>query len=105
MELEVAQLRIARDVQAAEDALNDAMIAQSSLFSGLLVARRETGADPFLGHEQLLRLAKVQQALLTSSGDLSRVHGGLLKVQETVGGPRECPDQLSPMGSAETKAA
>lgn len=105
MEIEVARLRIAKEVHAAEKALNDAMIAQSTLFGQLLTARKETGSDPFLGHEQLLRLAKSQQALLSSSGDLSRLHGGLLKVQEEVAGPRECPEEFAPMGVADSEAA
>lgn len=105
MEIEVARLRIAKDVHAAETALNEAMLAQSSLFAQLLAARKETGANPFLGHEQLLRLAKAQQALLSSSGDLCRLHGGLLKIQEEVAGPRECPEEFAPMGFVEAKVA
>lgn len=97
MKTEVAQMRIARDVKDAERALNDALIAQANLFSTLLISRRETGAEPFIGHAELLRLAKSQQALLASSGDLARVHGGLQEIQQEVAGIRECPPN-EPMG-------
>lgn len=97
MKIEVAQLRIAREVANAEGALNDALIAQTSLFSTLLIARRDAGVDPFCGHDQLLRLSKVQQSLLASSGDLARVHGGLQDIQQEVAGFRECPPN-EPMG-------
>lgn len=97
MKTEVAQMRIARDVKDAERALNDALIAQANLFSTMLISRRETGAEPFIGHAELLRLAKSQQALLASSGDLARVHGGLQEIQQEVAGFRECPPN-EPMG-------
>ena len=91
MTVPVAQLRIARDINEAERALDEALIRQSSLFTTMVSARRETGADPFVGHEALLRLAKSQQALLEAGGNLARVHGSLLDVQREMGVGDECP--------------
>ena len=85
MTVPVAQLRIARDISEAEKALDEALIRQSSLFTTMVAARRETGSDPFVGHEALLRLAKSQQALLEAGGNLARVHGSLLEVQKEMG--------------------
>jgi hypothetical protein len=93
MTVPVAQLRIARDISAAEKALDEALIRHSSLFTTMVSARRETGADPFTGHEALLRLAKSQQALLEAGGNLARVHGSLLGVQREMGVGDECPPQ------------
>ena len=91
MTVEVAQLRIARDIRQAEDALNDALLKHSSLFTSMVSARRETDAGPFAGHEALLRLVKTQQALLDAGGNLARVHGSLLDVQRELGVGDECP--------------
>jgi len=94
MTVPVAQLRIASDISEAEKALDEALIRQSSLFTTMVSARRETGADPFAGHEALLRLAKSQQALLEAGGNLARVHGSLLDVQREMGAGDECPPNL-----------
>jgi len=91
MTVPVAQMRIARDISEAEKSLDEALIRHSSLFTTMVAARRETGSDPFLGHEALLRLAKTQQALLEAGGNLARVHGSLLQVQKEVCGVDDCP--------------
>jgi hypothetical protein len=103
MTVPVAQMRIARDISEAEKALDEALIRQSSLFTTMVSVRRETGSDPFVGHEALLRLAKSQQALLEAGGNLARVHGSLLEVQKEVCGVDECP-AAEPTGSAERYA-
>jgi hypothetical protein len=92
MTVPVAQLRIARDIRQAEDALNEALLRHSSLFTTMVSARQETAAGAFLGHEALLRLAKSQQALLEADGNLARVHGSLLDIQREVCGAEECPE-------------
>jgi hypothetical protein len=91
MTVPVAQMRIARDINEAERALDEALLRQSSLFTSMVAARRETGSAPFVGHEALLRLAKSQQALLEAGGNLARVHGSLLEVQKEVCGADDCP--------------
>ena len=103
MTVPVAQLRIARDISEAEKALDEALIRQSSLFTTMVAARRETGSNPFVGHEALLRLAKSQQALLEAGGNLARVHGSLLDVQREMGAGDECPPP-EPMGLSEEQA-
>jgi len=102
MTVPVARLRIARDINEAEKALDEALIRQSSLFTTMVSARRETGSKPFLGHEALLRLAKSQQALLEAGGNLARVHGSLLDVQREVGVADDCPPD-EPRGFADER--
>jgi hypothetical protein len=104
MTVPVAQLRIARDIGEAEKALDEALLRQSSLFTTMVAARRETGAGAFLGHEALLRLAKSQQALLEAGGNLARVHGSLLEVQKEVCGVDDCPPN-EPTGTLEQRIA
>ena len=105
MTVPVAQMRIARDISAAEQALDEALIRHSSLFTTMVSARRETGSDPFTGHEALLRLAKAQQALLEAGGNLARVHGSLLDVQREMGIADDCPPEERPTGVLEELAS
>src|SRR5688572_22265578 len=106
MTVPVAQMRIVRDINAAEKALDEALLRHSSLFTTMVSARRETGAAPFTGHEALLRLTKAQQALLEAGGNLARVHGSLLDVQREMGAGDECPpDEPRTTGIAELDVA
>ena len=93
MTVPVAQLRIARDIRHAEEALNEALLRHSSIFSTVAEARLQTEVGAFAAHEALLRLAKSQQALLDSCGDLARVHGQLLGIQHEMIGADECPPE------------
>lgn len=97
----VAQMRITSDLREAEKALDEALLRQSTLLSTMISARRETGVGPALGHDALLRLVKSQQTILTAGGDLARVHGSLLKIQQDVLGYEECPPEGQPMGLAD----
>src|SRR5688500_8316216 len=103
MTVPVAQMRIARDISAAEQALDYALIRLSSLMPAMFSARRDTGASPSTGNEALLRLAKAQQALLEAGGNLARVHGSLLDVQREMNVGDECPPD-EPMGQLERVA-
>lgn len=104
MTVPVASMRLARDIRDAEVALDEALLRQANLMSSMVSARRETGVDPFTGHEALLRLARSQQSLLESSGDLARVHGQLLGVQKELCGVDDCPPEEKTVGFADAKA-
>jgi hypothetical protein len=93
MTLPVAQMRIVRDIRQAEEALNEALLRNSSLFTSVVSARQETGTGPFVAHEALLRLSRSQQSLLEAHGDLARVHGTLLDVQRELGVGDDCPPE------------
>lgn len=92
MPLSVAQLRIARDLHQAEAAMDEVLVRQAKLFATMVGARRETGVSPFLGQDALMRLVKIQQAVLDAGGELARVHGRLTAISvETCGGNDRCP--------------
>lgn len=80
MTVEVAKLRIARNLYEAEAALDEALMRQSQLMTSIVAARRETGVAPFTAQGALMRLAKLQQSMLSAGGDLARVHGRLQDV-------------------------
>lgn len=88
----VAQMRIIRELHAAEEALDTALLRQSSLLATMIEARRETDTGPFVGQEALLRLTRSHQTLVNAGGDLARVHANLLQVQGDVLGYEECPE-------------
>ncbi len=92
MSHDVAQMRIVRELRDAEEALDNALLRQSSLLTTMVEARRATGSNPFVGQEALLRLSKSQQTLLTAGGDLARVHANLLTIQADVLGFEDCPE-------------
>ena len=103
MTKEVARLRIARDLQELEDKLIAAQAAAASLAASCAHARCEVGAGLTLGFEPLLRLGRVQEALLKAGGETARVHSGLLEVAREVMMPDEhCPP---PAGSLEIAQA
>ena len=104
MTVPVASMRVARDIREAEAALDEAMICQANLFSSMIIARRETEAGPFTGHEALLRLAKSQRSLLDAGGDLARVHGQLRAVQKELCGIDDCPPEEKGLGLIEQQA-
>lgn len=86
MNANVAQVRIEREVRDAEEALNEALIRQSQLFTSIIAVRRDIGLGAFTGHEALLRITKSQQSLLTAGGDLARAHGTLAEVGSEIFG-------------------
>ncbi|MEO0032805.1 MAG: hypothetical protein RIS94_2563 [Pseudomonadota bacterium] len=92
MTTDIAQLRITRDLQDAEKALDEALIRQARLLTTLVSARRETGVAPFVGQDALMRLVKSQQSTLDAGGELARVHGRLNQIAvEHNGGNDACP--------------
>ena len=88
---DVAQMRIVRELRAAEKALDHALLRQSSLLAAMIEARQETQSGPFVGQEALLRLTKSHQTLVNAGSDLARVHRNLQKVQDDVLGEEDCP--------------
>ena len=100
MPLETARLRIARDLEEAETAIDDALLRQSKLMETLVDSRRATKSGPFTGQSALLRLAKSQQTLISAGGELARVHGQMSEIQKEKLGYEECPDE--PMATVET---
>lgn len=100
----VAQMRIIRELRAAEEALDTALLRQSTLLATMIESRRETQSGPFVGQEALLRLTKSHQTLVSAGNDLARVHSNLQKVQDDVLGYEECPPETG-VHQTELKAA
>lgn len=99
MPIPVARIRITREMNEAELALNDALLRQALLFTTLVGARRDSGMDQFTGQDALMRLTKSQQSLLSAGGDLARVHGRLLEIdRERNGVYEDCPDDWRHIG-------
>ena len=86
MTINVAQMRIEREVREAEEALNEALLCQSQLFTSMLAARRDIAAPVMTGQDALMRLSKSQQSLLSAGGDLARVHGRLAEIGAEITG-------------------
>lgn len=103
---QVAQLRIARQIVEAEEALNHALITHSTLFTSLVSARSETEVGKFTGQDALMRLLKGHQSLLTAGNDLARVHVRLLEIAQETGQTAEgCPDNWRQIGQTDETVA
>lgn len=107
MNINVARVRISRELGEAEIALNAALLKQSELFTSLLTARRDATDRQFEGQETLVRLSRSQQSLLSAGSDLARVHGRLLEINREMGGTAsDCPDDWrAPMHGMDDVAA
>lgn len=92
MTKEIAHLRIAREINALEDVLNEAQAHAARLAGTISTARNDCDIDRSLLLAELARLNRVQQHLTSASVNAVRVHGGLVKVGRTVGiADEDCP--------------
>jgi hypothetical protein len=91
MNIDSAQARISRELVEAEQAVDDALIKQSLLFTSIVSARRDLGLASTTGQEALMRLSKSQQSLLSAVGDLARVHGQMLVIVDDIRGDLASP--------------
>lgn len=93
--IDLTTARLQHQVPTAETRIDDALIAVSSLFTSVVTARRDIAHIPAVrGQASLLRLAKVQMALVDASGDVLRVHGDLTDIARETSGLdlHECPN-------------
>lgn len=102
MTYDVARLRLAREIQSTERALDEALLRNSSLMTTMVDARMRTDAEAFEGQAALLRLSRSQTSLLEASNDLARVHGQLKTLQTRMAGFEDCPKN-EPMGLSEAE--
>jgi hypothetical protein len=93
MNFDAAQARISRELIEAEQAVDDALIKQSMLFTSIVTARRDLALASTTGQEALLRLSKSQQSMLSAGGDLSRAHSHMLEIGTEIRGDlvSNCP--------------
>lgn len=67
MGLPAARMRTTRNLSQADAAFDGTLLKQTSLLASLITARREARSGPLLGHAELMRLVKSQQALLSAA--------------------------------------
>lgn len=92
MKIEIAAMRIEREINSTEDAL-DAMIAQIGRLVGELgEARVATGTAAAVGHRAIARASSSLGKLVEARQDIVRAHEDLRKIAETADVPTECPD-------------
>lgn len=107
MTMDVARMRVARNLYAAEAALDEALMRQSELLTSIVEVRLGANIAPFTGQEALMRLAKLQQSMLSAGGDLARVHGRLQDIGRELCGDTGDPTPPSALaeGAEATGAA
>lgn len=86
LDLNSARARLGREVNEAEAAVGAALVAATGLLHSAATARIQVpDVDPTLGHDMLKRLTKSVGDLITTRGDIMRVHGGLTVISEDAG--------------------
>lgn len=94
MTVAAATARLSRQVPETEAAIEDALVASASLLLTAATARRDTGVRAVGAHAAMLRLVKLNQTLIEASGEASRVHKELRKLDDDVRAgvdENECP--------------
>jgi len=102
MTISSATARLSRELKGAEASLADALSRVAALKSTMAVARRDTGVAVAFGQDAMLRTHKVEQSLLTATGDIARVHSSLLTAgRELCAGDIDpnCLEALTPAGA------
>jgi hypothetical protein len=85
MTSEVATLRIMRELNQLENAIDAAIAAQCTLGVTLAQARIDTETPAVTGHVAMMRLAKAGQMLIAARADAIRAHEELYKVGQERG--------------------
>lgn len=90
---QTAVLRLARDLPDAERKIDEALIATSKILQTVVDARSVVDVPVTEVQQTILRLAKVQGALMEASRDLYRSHGDLSRYHQEYMGADEpyCP--------------
>lgn len=95
LSIPVATVRIARELNQAESAIDQALAATSALMHSSMIARVDNPEiDAACGHTSLMRMHKTFGGLLTARADMLRAHVSLKSdAREYAGaGEMECPD-------------
>jgi hypothetical protein len=85
MTSEIAALRIVRELNLLEDAIDAAIAAQCTLGVTLAQARIDTESPAVTGHVAMMRLSKAGQMLIAARADAIRAHEDLYKVGQERG--------------------
>lgn len=100
----VATVRIARELNQAETAIDQALAATSGLMHSLMVARADNPEiDAVCGHTALMRMHKTFGGLLAARADMLRAHVSLKSdAREYAGSPHDtCPEDGAVFTGAE----
>ena len=82
---QTAQIQIARELRAVEDAANDAIAKAAALMSTLASARADTGVVVHTGQKALIRLAEAQKDFVSASSNIFRVHDEMSGIGREMG--------------------
>lgn len=97
MKMEVATMRVGREITDLEDNIDRAIAASASTLAELANARLATGTPVVTGHRAFTRLAEAQAKLVGARGDVIRAHEDLRQVVKA-----DFPDANCPPSTAES---
>lgn len=103
-----ATARIARQVNASESSLDEALVQVSALLNSATIAQQAFPDAPAARvQSSLLHLVKTMTCLVEARGEMVRTHGQLLDLAREMGATErpECPDYLTKGSVDEQQAA
>jgi hypothetical protein len=103
-----ATARIARQVNASETSLDEALVQVSALLNSAAIVQKEFPDAPAARVQStLLHLVRTMTSLVEARGEMVRTHGQLLDIAREMGATElpKCPDQLTQGSITEQKAA
>ena len=101
----IAAARVVRDLHEFERQLAALLDAAGRLSGSTATARATFGTHPAVGHESLLRLARLSGHLLKANGETARVHQSLQRDAVTLGIPYETTPPSALLSEGKTLAA
>lgn len=104
LSIPVATVRIARELNQAETAIDQALVATAALMHSSMIARTDIiELDPACGHTALMRMHKTFGGLLAARADMLRAHASLRSDAREYAGAVEttCPDNDTVFTGAE----
>jgi cell division septum initiation protein DivIVA len=103
----IAAARLAREIPAAEQAIDSALQATAAVLQTMLAARASGDVPAHAGQLALTKLIHSQQALVNASSDFMRVHQDLAALgrEMMVADYGDCPPSKAALAVEESQAA
>lgn len=99
MSIQIAAIRLTREVQVTEQHLDDALSASAAIMQTMLAARSGSDVSAHAGQKALVHLMRVQRALVEANNAFLRVHDELAREAQVYMAPDEptCPPKRAAM--------
>ncbi|WP_206240895.1 hypothetical protein [Novosphingobium terrae] len=85
MTISAATARLARQLPQAEQDIDQALMALTTLLNSMVAARSAEGVAPGTGEMAIQHVGKAIEGLISASGEVAKAHGRLRKIHQETG--------------------